>query len=288
MDSYSAHTTIYGYVDSITKYPDVRHGADVARFPPRLLPFRIMLHCAGSIAAVLALWMGDLSPLLDRRFPEPSVQFLVMDANTRDVIESRWPRPEEPVPVGSLVKPFLALACSGGYPEFDCKGSQSGCWLARGHGHLGLSHALAFSCNAYFLNLARHVEREALAATTAKFDIPAPVRETAQARIGLRDGWPIAPLALMRAYTQLASRRGDPRVAPILAGLALAARSGSASAIGNGALAKTGTAPDSGYTLVLDPADAPRIALLVRVRGHTGSETARTAARILSTIRTGR
>ena len=144
-------------------------------------------------AALLAVWVGDLSPLLARRFPDPALNYLLMDAASHEVLEGRWPRPDTPRgPAGSLVKPFLALAYGGAYPQFDCKGSKSGCWLARGHGPLDFPHALAQSCNAYFLNLARHVESQGLAAVSAEFAISAPTAETPGARIGLGRDWQIS------------------------------------------------------------------------------------------------
>jgi len=245
------------------------------------------------------------------------VDYIVIDVQTRAVIEQHWSYAKGfyasgthatgpdanasdanvPIPVGSLVKPFTALAYNGTFPEFVCKGAGSGCWLAHGHGRERFRDALAQSCNAYFLNLARGTDPGTLAVVAAKFGIAAPEVDSAEARIGLGDGWRISPLALVRAYAELASRAGEPRVSEILAGLELAARSGTASAIGGGALAKTGTAQragmsagnhnhlSDGFTVVLAPTDAPRIALLVRVRGVTGAEAAKSAARILREMR---
>jgi cell division protein FtsI/penicillin-binding protein 2 len=203
------------------------------------------------------------------------------------------------------VKPFTALAYSGAFPEFVCKGAASRCWLAHGHGRLRFREALAQSCNAYFLNLGHGTAPGVLAVVAAKFGIAAPQVDSAETRIGLGDGWRISPLALVHAYAELASRAGEPRVSEILAGLELAARSGTASAIGRGALAKTGTAPcagmgaahhkyatryatshaTDGFTMALGPADSPRIALLVRVHGVTGAEAAKSAALILREMR---
>ena len=240
---------------------------------------------------------GGDTPTLDRQFPAPELNYLIVDARTRAVVASRWPDADTPIPVGSLVKPFLALAYSGPFPEFDCKGTASACWRRQGHGRLRFAEALAQSCNAYFLNLARQVNTDALRVTAAKFAIPPPSAQTPEGRIGLGDAWRIAPLALTRAYLELAARRGEPHVDEILSGLALAARHGTASAIGAGALAKTGTAEcagrkdvprkDSGdgFALVLDPAEAPRVALLVRVHNVPGAEASKIAARMLRVIR---
>jgi cell division protein FtsI/penicillin-binding protein 2 len=231
------------------------------------------------------------------------VDYLVVDVRTREVLQQRWTDADAPIPVGSLVKPFTALAYGGEFPEFVCKGAASGCWLAHGHGRLKFRDALARSCNAYFLNLARGVDPATLAVVASKFGIPAPVGETAEARIGLGKDWRIPPIALARAYAELAARASEPRVAEIFAGLREAVRSGTASAIGHDAmvpgpmlLAKTGTAPciaqrghaGDGFTVVLDPADAPRTVLLVRVHGVPGAEAAKSAARVLRTLHTGR
>jgi cell division protein FtsI/penicillin-binding protein 2 len=60
-------------------------------------------------------------------------------------------------------------------------------------------------------------------------------------------------------------------------------------------LAKTGTAAcvaerrdaGDGFAVVLEPAEQPRIALLVRVHGAPGASAAKSAARILRRIRIG-
>lgn len=219
----------------------------------------------------------------------PEANYIKVDVRTRAVIESDWPDAETPVPVGSLVKPFVALAYAGDWPEFVCRGTADGCWLARGHGRLQFKQAMAQSCNAYFLNLARGVDAGTLAVVAAKFGIPPPDADTAEARIGLGTAWKISPVALARAYGELASRGSEPRVGQILEGLKMAAQSGTASAIGRGRMAKTGTAAcvserrdaGDGFAMVLDPGEAPRIAVLVRVHGAPGAAAAKIAARIL-------
>lgn len=217
------------------------------------------------------------------------INYIVVDVRTREVLKQEWPDSDKPIPVGSLVKPFTALAASGPFPEFVCNGTIDRCWLAKGHGRIGFRDALANSCNAYFLQLARGVDAHSLAVVAAKFGIPPPDVETPEARIGLGADWQISPVALARAYCELTSRAAEPRVAEILAGMKLAAESGTASAIGRGALAKTGTAPcmaqrkhkGDGFTIVLAPADSPRIAVLVRVHGVPGAEAAKSGAAIV-------
>jgi cell division protein FtsI/penicillin-binding protein 2 len=214
------------------------------------------------------------------------VNYIVLDIRTRQIIKQDWPDADQPIPVGSLVKPFTALAAGGPFPELLCNGASDRCWRAKGHGRIGFQDALANSCNAYFLQFARDVDAHSLAVVAAKFGIPPPDAETPEARIGLGRDWQISPLALTRAYCELTVRSTEPRVAEILAGLKLAAESGTASAIGHGALAKTGTAPcvaqrrhkGDGFTIVLAPSDAPRLAILVRVHGVPGAEAAKSAA----------
>jgi cell division protein FtsI/penicillin-binding protein 2 len=229
--------------------------------------------------------------------PRAGADYLAVDIRTREVVQNHWPEADAPIPVGSLVKPFTALAYGGEFPEFVCRGAGDRCWLKDGHGRLTFRGALAQSCNAYFLNLARRVDPATLAVVASKFGIPAPVVDTPEARIGLGKDWKISPVALALAYAELASRASEPRVAEILAGMRAAARRGTASALGGRAvLAKTGTAPcvailghaGDGFTIVLDPADAPRTVLLVRVHGVPGAEAARSAGAVLSTLHASR
>lgn len=238
------------------------------------------------IPIVLALASGGPS----------NVDYIAIDVNTRVVIAQHWADTATAIPVGSLVKPFMALAYDGAFPEFVCTGKASRCWLPKGHGREEFREALAQSCNAYFLNLARDVDANTLAVTAAKFGIPPPRGDRAEDRIGLGDAWRIPPIGLVNAYAELATRREELRIAEILSGMELAARSGTAKAIGKGVLAKTGTAPcvtnrkhaGDGFAIAMAPAVAPRIALLVRVHGVTGGEAAKSVSSILRELGVGR
>jgi cell division protein FtsI/penicillin-binding protein 2 len=235
------------------------------------------------------LFCSGLVPLVAALVNAADVNYIVIDVRTRQVVKQDWPDADKPIPVGSLVKPFTALASSGAFRVFTCNGAIDRCWLAKGHGQIAFRDALANSCNAYFLQLARDVDPHSLAVVAARYGIPPPDLDTSEARIGLGRDWQISPLALTRAYCELASRAAEPRVTEILTGMKLAAESGTASAIGRGALAKTGTAPciakrkhkGDGFTIVLEPAASPRIALLVRVHGVPGAEAAKSAALLL-------
>jgi hypothetical protein len=265
-----------------TAYSVPRRGEDAAKtlFPStprgqsRQSPIFRPFHAALFLPLISSACASDLN-------------YLVLDVHTRQILQQDWPGADQPIPVGSLVKPFTALASSGPFPTLRCQPGR--CWLATGHGTLGFAEALAHSCNSYFLQLAQTVDPHSLAVVAAKFGIPAPADDTPESKIGLGSNWQISPLALTRAYCELTTRAGEPRVAEILAGLKQASESGTASAIGRGALAKTGTAPclahrkhqGDGFTIALAPSDAPRIAILVRVHGVPGAEASKSAARIL-------
>src|SRR5262249_46064616 len=106
--------------------------------------------------------------------------------------------------------------------------------------------------------------------------------------IGLGWGWPLSPLAIARAYCELAIRSLEPGVSEILAGMALSARIGTGRAAGPGAYIKTGTAPcihesgvaGDGYVLAMCPSTSPRYTLLVRVHGVPGARAAVTCGRM--------
>jgi hypothetical protein len=47
---------------------------------------------------------------LARDFASPDVSYLLYEVPSDSLIAARWANSEEPVPAGSLVKPFTALA----------------------------------------------------------------------------------------------------------------------------------------------------------------------------------
>ena len=198
--------------------------------------------------------------------------------------------PDQPVPVGSLLKPFLAKAWARAHPgeaapRFVC-GPDSGCWLRSGHGELGLAGALTVSCNTYFLRLAEATPSEVLTATLAEEGFQ-PRGEPVRQALGLDgpDGaLAVAPSILLRAYVRL-GRDPWPGAEPVrrevLAGLREAALTGTAGAIGHrGFWAKTGTVPGSaGHTAGLALAvDDAGWAILARVEPGRGLDAARALA----------
>ena len=231
-----------------------------------------------------------LSAALASTIPTPAAEVMVVDAKDGAIVESNWLQPHAPQPCGSLVKVFTALAYPGpGFPTLDCHGTRSGCWSASGHGRLGIVAAIAHSCNAYFLQLARSVTAERIALVASAFRIEPPREQTPDCWIGLGKGWQITPVHLAAAYIDLARRR---RETPIVEGLRECALTGTAKVCGKGVLAKTGTSvcahnsrqPGDGWAIGLYPDDVPRYAVLVRVDGAPGAKAAeRLASRLRGT-----
>ena len=159
------------------------------------------------------------------------------------------------MPVGSLIKPFTALAYADThrftYPAFTCRGSADGCWLPAGHGRVGIAEAVAGSCNAYFRQLAQRTAPDALVARLLRFGMRADLAAaTPAAMVGFGDALKLAPSAVIRGYLELVSRAGQPGVSPIVQGMLASARTGTGRAVGAAiggadALVKTGTAPCS-------------------------------------------
>jgi cell division protein FtsI/penicillin-binding protein 2 len=226
-----------------------------------------------------SLYAQATSAILDRSFPSPRVEYLLLDLEASQTVALRWAHPEAPVPVGSLLKPFVALAygqfhggaaspssSSGAFPAVHCHGKSDGCWRTKGHGSLQLEQALGQSCNAYFLALATDLSssnagRDAMRSMSTAYHLPAPPEPESSSEnsatalpgmwIGVTPEWRISPPVLAQAYAELVSRS---RIGPqdeirtrLLAGMRLASGpGGTASKVGvhpGGVLAKTGTAP---------------------------------------------
>ena len=260
-------------------------------------------------AAIILLYFGQLaifscaaqdlrsqaaSATLARQFSNPDLSFLLLDENG-NVMAQRWEHPEREVPVGSLIKPFLAVAYGrthASFPKFHCEG-KTACWLPRGHGTLGIRQAIALSCNSYFHQLMADAESGFATPTLESFGLTAGPSEIDM----VRQGGVASPLVLAKAYLELANHSRDEAEVPVLQGMALSAQKGTAKAAGaelphSRALAKTGTAlcthprkaPGDGFALVMSPADHPRIVLLVRLHGRPGSMAAGVAGRMIAAV----
>jgi cell division protein FtsI/penicillin-binding protein 2 len=249
---------------------------------------------------------GGLQPAIDCAVPSPAVSYLLWDLNSDKILASRWDHFEEPIAIGSLIKPFTAVAYLQStrepFPRYICYGTQSSCWLPHGHGKLGIETAIEESCNAYFLSLAHEIPYETASKTFAHFGLPPFERDSmARTLTGLSRSWRIQPLQVVTAYAQLLREaHQDDRMKDILYGMKLSAARGTGKALAMKVpevpvLAKTGTAACShlpratadGFTVALFPAEEPRMLLLVRVHGATGATSAATAGSILALVERG-
>ena len=110
---------------------------------------------------------------LTHDFDRPEISFLLLDAQSGAILASRWDDPGKPIPLGSLVKPFTALAYGERhafrYPMYHCRGTATGCWLPRGHGDVDLTSAIAHSCNSYFRNLTAELDPADVSAIVTRF-----------------------------------------------------------------------------------------------------------------------
>ena len=254
-----------------------------------------------SIAAARTLFSQSAIQVLEREFSKNNnVSYLLLDANSGVLLTSHWENNDKPIPLGSLVKPFTALAYAGAhdfqYPNFVCRGQASGCWQIRPHGKLDIVSAIAVSCNSYFRSLAENVTAEQLLPVTSAFDLESPEANfTGPNLIGLGEQWRISPVRMARAYLELYRRSDQPGVRELLAGMLQSAQRGTGGAVGRAlkhskAFVKTGTAPCThtprapadGFVIALVPAQQPEILLMIRVHGVAGAKAAETAGLMLS------
>jgi hypothetical protein len=252
-----------------------------------------------SAAPAKSLFSQSAVLVLERDFPSRDISYLLFDARTGMLLSSRWEEPEKPIPLGSLVKPFTALAYAETheyqFPSHDCRGEASGCWQVHPHGRLDLVSAISVSCNSYFRALAGSLTGEQLIPVAKRFGLDSPDPTlSGPPLMGLGDRWPIAPLKMARAYLELYHRRNQPVVREILAGMAQSAHSGTGKGVGEAlnhsdALVKTGTAPcthlhaapGDGFVLAMVPASQPELLLLVRAHSVPGATASITAGHML-------
>lgn len=256
-------------------------------------------HAADAAATSKTLFAQSAISILEREFRDPGISYLLFDAQTQVLLSSRWEDSARPIPLGSLVKPFTALAYVQAhnftYPTHVCKGEASGCWQIHPHGELDIVSAIAVSCNSYFRALAANLRGEQLLATAKTFGLEPPNPElTGASLMGLGEEWAISPLHMGHAYLEVYRRRDQPGVRELLNGMAQSARHGTGAGVGRAlqptdALVKTGTAPCThphsapadGFVVALVPANQPEILLMIRVHGVAGAKAAVTAGRML-------
>jgi cell division protein FtsI/penicillin-binding protein 2 len=240
--------------------------------------------------------------ILNRDFPDDTISFLLIDIPSGRVLASRWNNLEAPIPLGSLVKPFTALAYGEHhaflFPAHVCRGTATGCWRPHGHGAVDLPTAIAYSCNSYFRVLTEKMTTADVAPTAVRFGLEPPAPETAGPVLaGLGDRWLISPLSMAHAYLELIHRRDQPGVRQILAGMAQSAEKGTGAEVDRAlpfpALVKTGTAacthskraPGDGFAVAIAPSDDPQILLMVRVHGVPGALAAKVAGQMLRSVK---
>jgi hypothetical protein len=252
-----------------------------------------------SPAPAKSLFSQSAVLVLEREFSSSDISYLLFDARTGNLLSSRWEDPRKPIPLGSLVKPFTALAYGethdNQFPSHICRGEASGCWQVQAHGKLDLVSAISVSCNSYFRALAGNLTGERLIPIANRFglDPPDPAL-SGPPLMGLGDRWPIAPIKMARAYLELYRRRDQPVVRDILAGMEQSARNGTGKGVGQAmkhadALVKTGTAPcthphaapGDGFVIAMVPAKQPELLLFVRVHSAPGATASLTAGRML-------
>ncbi|HET9837689.1 MAG TPA: hypothetical protein VFR84_05585 [Candidatus Angelobacter sp.] len=251
--------------------------------------------CAPIRAGGQDLHSQSAAAVLTHDFADPDLSYLLLDEDGR-VVAERWEHAERDIPVGSLTKPFMAVAYGrthASFPKFRCTGGKT-CWLRRGHGTLKVREAIALSCNSFFHQLVAHGGPE-FPAAMANFAL-----HSAGDQASSQSVTTASPLALARAYLELTRQGHEPAVAPVLQGLALSAKSGTAKPIGEAlpemnVLAKTGTAPcthkkrapGDGFALVMYTVEKPGAVLLVRLHGRPGYMAAAVAGRMIARIETG-
>jgi cell division protein FtsI/penicillin-binding protein 2 len=249
-----------------------------------------------------SLFAQSIAEALNHDVSDPNVSFLLLDAHTGQLLASRWENPNLPIPLGSLAKPFAALAYGEQhgfrYPTHTCRGSKTGCWRPGGHGEVDLTSAIAFSCNSYFRFLTSDLSAGDVLPTARYYGLDLPDSETQGAELaGLGSRWRISPVHMARAYLELLNGRTNGTVPQILEGMRRSAMHGTGAEFGHAlpsktAFVKTGTAacmhlrhaPGDGFAIAMLPADDPRILLMIRVHGVPGSSAAKTAGVMLRRI----
>lgn len=249
----------------------------------------VAFFCCHPVSAQRSLYAQSIQSALTPT--TRNLEILVLDLRTHETLANTFAHPQTPIPIGSLVKPFLAAAylkTHSSAPTIVCHGHADRCWKPAGHGSVTLTQAIAQSCNAYFLALARDIPPADI-----PYLPPPPANALPETFLGLTSDWRISPEALANAYADMLSSSPD---RPILEGMRDSARIGTASRIGahpGGVLTKTGTAPcidkpckanGDGLVIAAVPAAHPTLLLLVRKRATTGAMTAAAANAILTQL----
>jgi hypothetical protein len=246
-------------------------------------------------------YIGNASRVLAREYTSPDISYLLRDIRTGAMVGRGWSDIEQPIPAGSLVKPFTAVAYAEShnfrFPELTCAGGNA-CWNPAGHGRLTIERAIALSCNSYFTQMALQVSAIDVAKAGHAYGLSGPGALTsADGLVGRYGEWRESPRAIVHAYAELLDRRLQPGVREIVRGMAESAKSGTAVGASRSVpeihlLAKTGTAPcthseqspGDGFVVLAWPAETPHYILLVRQHGVPGAHAAILAGKMLRSL----
>src|SRR6266849_7481397 len=152
-----------------------------------------------SSPAAKSLFSQSAVLVLEREFTSSDISYLLLDARSGALLSSRWDDPARPIPLGSLVKPFTAIAYGetheNQFPSHICRGEASGCWQVHPHGKLDLITAISVSCNSYFRAMVENLTGEQLIPIANRFglDPPDPAL-SGPPLMGLGDRWSIASI----------------------------------------------------------------------------------------------
>jgi hypothetical protein len=92
------------------------------------------LTAAASVTTPTSLRAQSTQSALTQRWPRatnPRLSWLVLDLTNGLIVAHQGSDPDLPIPVGSLTKPFLALAYArthNAFPHLICRGTQDRCW----------------------------------------------------------------------------------------------------------------------------------------------------------------
>ena len=214
----------------------------------------------------------------------------------------------------SVFKLAIAFAAVDGHARLtarhDCDGRDTvdghayRCWLAAGHGEIGLETAIAQSCNLYFRRLADGMSRSVLESRARSLGLlPDDARIELSDDVVLGEAAAITPEAMMRTALALASRGrlarpslqlAGSRYETVYRGMRACVRSGTARAAWTPRVSvagKTGTAerPGSqrrhvGWFIGFAPYRNPDYAIVVLHRSGMGSNAAAVAREIIEAM----
>ncbi|MGC2182596.1 MAG: penicillin-binding transpeptidase domain-containing protein, partial [Terriglobales bacterium] len=176
---------------------------------------------AENAPAPSSLFAQSAAQILGQEFTDREVAFLLLDVRTGALLASRWDDAGKPIPMGSLVKPFIALVYGEEhqfrYPRHICRGGVAGCWLPRGHGEIGITAAIADSCNSYFRMLTARMTSADVIPSAGRVGLDPPAPELSGADlIGIGNRWLVSPLHMAHAYLELNRRRDQPGVREVV------------------------------------------------------------------------